>query len=248
MSCNPERVTGYVDEALDAAENAQVEAHLEGCPACREQLASERELRERLRALPPIEPRPGFEDDVRRSLGRGRAGRSRLLPLAAALALAALWVRGAPSFLAWEVARDHTHCFAKAPIPAKIWSSDPLEVTAWFDQQATRLPVIPASARGLQLLGARYCPLGDRIAAHMYFADGKRHLSLFVVAGPARLEGDYATTIFGRPVRLFRAGGTVVALVSEHEEDVEAFRDTFRTTVARLDPPAHPPGPFGATP
>jgi anti-sigma factor RsiW len=249
MSCNPERVTGYVDGALGPAETTEVEAHLEGCLACREQVDAERRLRERMGALPPIELRPGFEADVRRSLQRTRGARPWLLPAAAALALAALWVRGAPSFVAWEVARDHSHCFAKASLPAKIWSSDPLEVTAWFEEQGTRLPVIPASAHGLQLIGARYCPLGDRIAAHLYFAGDRRHLSLFVLAGPARLRGDYATTVFGQPVRLLRAGGTVVALVSKHAEDVEAFRETFRTTVARLEHPGPAtPGTPGLAP
>ena len=242
MSCNPQRVTGYVDDALDPAARAEVEAHLAGCPACRAQVASERELRERLRAPAPVEPRPGFEAEVRGSLRHARGRRpSWLLPLAAAVALAAVWGRGAPSFLAWEVARDHAHCFAKIPVPAELWSSDPLEVTAWFEEQGTRLPVIPASAHGLQLVGARYCPLGDRIAAHLYFGGDKGSLSLFVLAGPARFRGDYATTVFGQSVRLLRAGGTVVALVSEHAEEVDAFRETFRTTVARLADPGPAP-------
>ena len=56
-SCEPEKVTGYVDEALGPAARAEVEAHLASCPDCRQQVGEERDLRARLRALPSPVPR-----------------------------------------------------------------------------------------------------------------------------------------------------------------------------------------------
>jgi hypothetical protein len=85
-------------------------------------------------------------------------------------------------------------------------------------------------------VGARYCPLVDRLAAHVYYANDDRHLSVFVFAGPARFAGyELGTEARGREVRLLRSAGMTVALVSEHSEDVAAFRDHFTTTTALLD-------------
>ena len=94
VSCEPELGTGYVDGALDEATRAAVEAHLAGCPACREQVDFERALRERLRGFAIPEPRPTLETDVRRRL-RPQAPRSvRLLLAIAGTALVAGEWRG----------------------------------------------------------------------------------------------------------------------------------------------------------
>ncbi|HKC11480.1 MAG TPA: hypothetical protein VKI41_05440 [Vicinamibacteria bacterium] len=164
--------------------------------------------------------------------GAGRRLRRALL-LAASLTLLALWGRGAAPFLAWELARDHGRCFAKGQLPAKIWTSEPTEVTAWFEAQGTRFPVIPSGARGLELVGGRYCSLGDRLAAHLYYSGERHHLSLYVISGPARFADSFEATSGGKTVRLLRTAGTTVALVAERAEDVEAFQNTFTTSIAQ---------------
>lgn len=237
MRCESALVTGYVDDALDVPARAELEAHLETCATCREQVAFERDLRARLRALPVPEPRPGFEAAVRRRLAaEGRTRRPWRLLTAAALVLLALWARGSASLVAWEVARDHKHCFGSERLPAKLWSNDPVEVTRWFEAQGTRLPPIPAGVGELGLVGARYCQLVDRVAAHLYYAGEERHLSIFVLSGPARFRDSWATESRGNEVRLLRSAGMTVALVSGRHEDVEAFRAAFTTTVAAIDP------------
>jgi hypothetical protein len=138
--------------------------------------------------------------------------------------------------VAWELARDHDHCFSKARLPARIWSSDPAEVARWFEDQGTAVPPLPEGRRDLTLVGARYCPLLDRLAAHVYYANDDRHLSVFVLAGPARFSGyEWAIETRGRKVRFLRSAGVTVALVSEHADDVDAFRKHFATSTARLD-------------
>jgi anti-sigma factor RsiW len=236
MSCDPEKVTGYVDDALDPAERAAIEAHLAECPSCRQQVSEERHLQAHLRALPIPEPRPAFEGDLRRRL----AARPRVavwaLPLAASLALLALWARGAAPFVAYELARDHVRCFGHAALPAKVWSDDSGVITAWFEGQGTKLPVIPEDVAGLALVGARYCPLLDRFAAHLYYTGGDRHASLFVIRGPARFQDAYEGRIGAQTVLLFRSAGTTVGIVAESSEDVDAFRRKFTTTLAALRP------------
>jgi hypothetical protein len=135
--------------------------------------------------------------------------------------------------VAWELARDHGRCFAKGRLPAKIWTSEPSEVTAWFEAQGTPFPVIPSGAGGLELVGGRYCPLWDRLAAHLYYAGDHHHLSLYVISGPARFADSFEATSGGNTVRLLRTAGTTVALVGERAEDVEAFQNTFTTSIAR---------------
>jgi anti-sigma factor RsiW len=237
VSCEPELVTGYVDGVLGPEDRARLEEHLAACASCRDQAEFERQVGPRLRALPPPEPRPELLEAVRRRLESVRSPRPWLLPVAAAFIGLVLWGRGSPSFVAWEVARDHVHCFGQAHLPARIWSSNPAEVARWFEDQGTAVPPLPEGRRGLVLVGARYCPLVDRLAAHVYYAEEDRHLSVFVLAGPARLSGyELGTAARGREVRLLRSAGMTVAIVAEHAEDVAAFREHFATTRASLAP------------
>jgi anti-sigma factor RsiW len=231
MSCNPERVTAYVDGALDAAGGLELEAHLAACPECRVQAEEEGLLRAQLRELPPPSPSPALEARVRRSLRPPRRASSWLLPLAAGLVALLAWSRGAAPFVAWELSRDHDHCFGRPRLPAKVWSSDPAHVAEWFQGQGTPVPVIPEAAGGLELVGARYCVLLDRRVAHLYYSNGDHHLSLFLVPGPVRdFSGERRPR--GNFVRLLRVGGTTVGLVSEEEHSVEAFRRALSTSVA----------------
>ena len=230
MTCNPERVTAYVDGALDAAHCPELEAHLASCPECQAQAEAERELRARLKALPAPSPAPGLEARVRASL-RPRRTASWLLPLAAGLIALLAWGRGATPFVAWEISRDHDHCFGKRRLPAEVWSSDPAHVTAWLEGRGTSVPAIPDAAGGLELVGARYCGLLDRRVAHLYYTNGERHLSLFLVPGPVRdLSRELRPR--GNFVRLMRVGGTTVGIVSEEEESVEAFKRALSSTLA----------------
>lgn len=236
MTCNAERVTGYVDDALDEASREAIEAHISGCQACREQVESERALRARLRALAPAEPRPTLAADVRRRLRRKPPSASRiLLATAAGLAIAFLWGRGAAPFVAFELAWDHGHCFSKRVLPAQVWSGDPERVAEWFARQGTQIPAVPAAAGGLELVGARYCPLVDRKVGHLYYAGRGRHLSVYAVPGSVRFGRDFLDNPRARVVRLLRVEGQTVGLVGERPEDVAAFERALTSTYARLD-------------
>lgn len=233
MSCNPEKVTGYVDGELEPLAHAEMESHLASCEACSDQAAFERRLREGLRALAGPEPSPGLEEDLRASLARARPSPWRvLLPLAAALAAMALWGAGTPRFVAWELSRDHDHCFEAKQLPAEVWGGHASVVTSWLAQRGAQLPPVPDSAGGLELVGARRCPLADRKVAHLYYAAGDRRLSLFVLPGSVRFDQSYGAVARGKTVRLLRVAGTTVGLVGENAEDVAAFERAFTTTSA----------------
>jgi hypothetical protein len=190
---------------------------------------------------PSAEPRPELLDAVRARVAAVQRSRLWLLPFAAALALVFLWAHGATSFVAWELARDHDRCFGQEKLPARFWSGDATEVARWLKSQGTEVPPLPAGRPALPLVGARYCPLLDRMAAHVYYAGEERQLSLFVFSGPARFAGELDTRARGRAVRLLRSAGSTLALVADREEDVKAFRDELVSATVRLEPPASRP-------
>lgn len=233
MSCDPEAITGYVDDVLEPSVRAALEVHLTACAACQAQVAFEADLRERLRSLPAPEPRPGFEAEVRRRLREPRRSRARVwLAAAAIVAALMLWGRGTAPFVVWELARDHAHCFGFRPLPAEVWSNDPAYVQNWFEKAGTPLPLIPDGREGFELVGGRDCSLLDRSVAHLYYVSGDRHVSLFAVPGQARFGRSYHMTAQGVSVHLLRVTNTVIGIASEHESDVLALEQAFVTTMA----------------
>jgi hypothetical protein len=161
-----------------------------------------------------------------------------LAPVAAAAIIVGLWARGLPSFVAWEVARDHQRCFGRRQLPARVWSADSAEVREWLESRGTPTPLLPSHANEAELVGARYCPLADRIAAHVYYGSGGEGLvSVFVLSGPARFGGGWTGTARGLHVRLLRAVGRPLAVVGESEADVAATARAFTATVATASPP-----------
>jgi anti-sigma factor RsiW len=238
LSCDAERVTGFVDGELEPEVAAAVAAHLSTCDACRAQANDERALRARLRELPAPDFPDDLEERVRALLRRRRMAVARwALPLAAVL-LAGLWVRGHAPFVAWELARDHDHCFSRPRLPARVWSDDPAVVDEWFVRQGTRLPRLPTGAGGLALVGARFCPLPDVSSApHVYYVSAASHLSVFLVPHGVRVDGRFAAATRGRAVRLLRVGRDVVGIVGEREAEVQAFETALLPLfAARLEP------------
>ena len=160
-----------------------------------------------------------------------------LAVVAGALVLFGLWARGLPAFVAWEVAGDHQRCFGRRHLPARVWSSDPAEVQDWLESRGTPAPPLPKEAGQATLAGARYCPLSDRVAAHVYYGgDGSGLVSVFLLSGPARIGDGWSGTARGLHVRLVRAAGRTLAVVGESEEDVATTARSFATTVASAAP------------
>ena len=231
--CDPVRVTAYVDGALAAADRQQVEAHLAGCPRCRAQVDAERMVASAVRGLPAPPLPHGLAARVRRRSRKPVALRRRVwMPALAAMLVIALVGRGSSAFVAWEVALDHAHCFGKPRVPAQVLTADPMRLTAWFDAQGTELPLVPASAGGLDLVGGRYCRLLDRTVAHVYYGGGEHQLSLFVIPGSVRFQRAFAWNGRGLNVQLIHVAGSNVALVSSDAPSVAVFRRSLERTIA----------------
>ena len=234
-ACDGTRVTAYVDGVLPAEARAEVEAHLATCPPCREQEAFERGLRERMRALPAPELPPALEARVRREIRRRPVPAAvRWLPLAAGLALAVLWGRGAaplrrlgararpcPLLRAGEAARARsgppTAARSRSGTGSEArtcrCSPPPREESSWW---------AAASARSSTGKSPTFTTRAK-----------KRHLSVFVVPGPARFASGFVTRKAGENVRLLHTAGVTLALVSEDAETVDAFSRALSMTPGR---------------
>jgi hypothetical protein len=169
-----------------------------------------------------------------------RGGALRALAfVAASLFLLGLWARGLPAFVAWEVAADHQRCFGRRHLPARVWSTDPAEVQEWLESRGTPTPPLPREAGQSALVGARYCPLSDRVAAHVYYGgEGSGLVSVFVLSGPARIGDGWSGTARGLHVRLLHAAGRTLAVVGESEADVAETARSFEVTIATVSDPA----------
>ena len=233
MTCDPVRVTGWVDGALPEDEGASIEAHVAACATCQAQVDAERTISAALRTVAAPELPRGLSDRVRARARTPATLRKRVwVPAVAALLAVALWVRGAPAFVSLQASLDHAHCFGRERVPAQIFTSDPMRLAAWYQEEGWEIPLVPASAGGLELVGGRYCRFADRKVAHVYYSDHKRQLSLYVVPGYVRGEGPFVWQRGGMRVNILPVAGTKVALVSDDAPSVESFRRTFERTVA----------------
>lgn len=235
MTCDPERVTGFVDGELPEGLAAEVAAHLETCRGCRAQAEGERELRSRLLRLPAPELPARLEARVREARRKrplAERGMRWALPLAAVLLLG-VWLRGYAPFVAWDLARDHRHCFSRQPLRAQVSSGEPRAVAAWFDERGTELPQLPKRLGELALVGGRYCPLASlSTAAHVYYRSASSQLSVFVVPHGVRLDDRLASRARGDSVRLLQLEGQVIGIVGGREADVRAFETALRPLFA----------------
>jgi hypothetical protein len=139
------------------------------------------------------------------------------------------------------VARDHERCFGRRLLPARVWSPDPPEVRDWLESRGTPTPFLPSHADEAELVNARYYPLADRVAAHVYYKNrGDRPVSIFLLSGPTRIRNGWSGRTRGLHVRLLRAVGRTVAVVGEDEAAVAATARFFSFTMAASPLPTPP--------
>ncbi len=159
-----------------------------------------------------------------------------LLLMAAAFLVTGLWFQGRPEFVAWQLARDHKRGLSERP-GSRVWSSEPAVVEQWLEDRGTPIPPLPTRLGEAALVGARYCALVDRVAAHVVYEGERSDVSVFVVSGPLRAPTAWAATMEGLHLGFIRSAGRTIAILGEDEADVSAALRSFATTFATLDPP-----------
>lgn len=220
VSCEPERITGYVDGALEGTERLRRAAHLEGCAACQAQLGFETRVRQALRALPALEPSAVLEARVRGSLHGRRRVAPWTLPVAAGLVLGILWSGGSSPVLAGQLVQDHANCHSVRSLALDEEGDADAPPSA---SEAAELRSLPREVRGLTLAAASVCELGNgALVLHVQYVGQQRRVSLFVGEG-ARFRRSYSGRVGGSDVRLASSGGRIIGLVGEDHDDLDAF-------------------------
>jgi anti-sigma factor RsiW len=187
----------FVEGVNEACDRANIEAHLEACPACREGVDAERTAHELVRAR--RHELRGVAPDRLRARCAAAAAPARLigqpvayrpwfrLSMAATLVLAGSFVlllglgRGVESYAA-QLAADHVKCFTFPP------ATPTADVAAlgrsW--QEANGWPLRIAAGgtddpEGLELVGLRRCGSTQGRVAHLLYRWRSEPLSVYVL-------------------------------------------------------------------
>ena len=223
-------VTPYVDGEVSPDERAVVDAHLAGCPPCRQRTAAERSARETVRTR---FSRPCAPDDLRARcraaalLAQPSSTRSpwrtvRSLSIAAAVILIAGGVALytltglSPSVLAAQLTLDHVTCFAVHETDETITARAGEDHYARQYGEAITLPR-SADAAGLQLVGVRRCYCAEGAAAHVMYRLNGLPVSLYMIRDSSRTRA--AADLFGHDTVIWSAQGTTYALVSREPRE-----------------------------
>jgi len=238
-------VTPYVDGELDAANRAEVDAHLRVCPPCHSRVAAERNVKELLQTRKAVFQQQGAPPALRAKCAgiAGTAGfkartaarpaqsstwRTRLTPYALAASLVVI-VGGAFLYeltdrsvrvLAAELTADHVKCFGLNRLLGTHEAASVVEGSigssfAW----PLHLPEGPERA-GLELVGARPCLYGEGRIAHIMYRHNGHPVSVFMLPKTSRAEA--LVDVMGHEAAVWSIGDrTFVLIAREPRGEVE---------------------------
>ena len=119
-----DEITSYLSETLEPPERAAFEAHLRGCEECRQELAAQKALFDRVNQVLAVKPKRTIEEQVARfekMVAAERAttpNKKRWRAPAWAIGLAAAVATAAAAMLGtWELAAPQLEHMANAPRP-----------------------------------------------------------------------------------------------------------------------------------
>ena len=230
-------VTPYVDGELDAANRAEVDAHLRVCPPCHSRVAAERNVKELLQTRKAVFQQQGAPPALRAKCAgiAGTAGfkartaarpaqsstwRMRLTPYALAASLVVI-VGGAFLYeltdrsvrvLAAELTADHVKCFGLNRLLGTHEAASVVEGSigpsfAW----PLHLPDGPERA-GLELVGARPCLYGEGRIAHIMYRHNGHPVSVFMLPKTSRAEA--LVDVMGHEAAVWSIGDRTFVLIA----------------------------------
>ena len=247
----------WVDNELDLRGSLEVEDHLAGCPACREQERSIRELQASARAnLTRYPLPPGLEGRLRAALRpeepsvaapeaavsapvphRARRGRTwaALAPVAAAAAVLivsapSLWPRPTGGSIEDAVIVAHVRSLLANHL-TDVASSDQHTVKPWFQGKLDySVSVTDFAAEGFPLVGGRLDYVEDAPAAALVYRRAQHVINLFV--WPSRTAGDQPVQRLSRrgysAYRWSRDGMSYWAVSDVNDADLKTFVELAR--------------------
>ena len=250
MSACPDQellLGGLVDNELDAANIALVEAHVARCPGCREELerlqavrsllsadgvrdAAPEALRRRIASLPELAPRAANENRLPSWLAPGLAG-----ALAASLAMVALVPPATTAAVDQELVSSHVRSLQPGHL-TDVQTTNQHIVKPWFNGKIDFAPPVPELAdQGFPLAGGRLDSIGGKTVAALVYHRRLHTVNLFVWRGNSRNRTEVED---GFALAEWSEDGLRFAAVSDIPlADLRQFELLYRSR-AGLDQPA----------
>ena len=217
---------GLVDNELDAANVAMVEAHVARCEGCREQLERLQAVRNLLRSegvrhsapaalsrriasMPELAaPRASNDNRLLRWLGPGVIG-----ALAASLALVTLMPPGADSVVEQEIVSSHVRSLQPGHL-TDVQTTNQHIVKPWFNGRIDFSPPVPELAdQGFPLAGGRLDSINGKTVAAIVYHRRLHTVNLFI--WPARDAAERSFVKDGFTVKEWSRNGLRFAAVSD---------------------------------
>jgi anti-sigma factor RsiW len=230
---------GLVDNELDAANIAMVEAHVARCDGCREELerlqamrsllrahevryAAPESLSRRIAALPELAPPKSANDNrLLRWLGPGLVG-----ALAALFAMVAFIPPGADSIVDQEIVSSHVRSLQPGHL-TDVQTTNRHIVKPWFNGRIDFSPPVPELAdAGFPLAGGRLDSIDGKTVAAIVYHRRLHTVNLFV--WPAKDAAKRSFVKDGFAVTEWSRNGLRYAAVSDiPPADLQQFHKLF---------------------
>jgi anti-sigma factor RsiW len=229
---------GLVDNELDAANVAMVEAHVARCEGCREELDRLQALRNLLRsdgvrhtapesltrriaAMPELSPKVANDNRVVRWLAPGLIG-----AVAASLAMVTLLPPGTNSVVDQELVSSHVRSLQPGHL-TDVQTTNQHIVKPWFNGRIDFSPPVPELAdQGFPLAGGRLDSIDGKTVAAIVYHRRLHTVNLYV--WPAKDAAERSFVKDGFTVTEWSRNGLRYAAVSDiPAAELQQFRKLF---------------------
>lgn len=229
---------GLIDNELDAANIAMVEAHVARCEGCREELerlqsvrnllrqdgvrhSAPESLTRRIAAMPELAPKAANDNRILRWLGPGVAG-----ALAASLAMVTLSPPNADTIVDQEIVSSHVRSLQPGHL-TDVQTTNQHIVKPWFNGKIDFSPPVPELAdAGFPLAGGRLDSLDGRTVAAIVYHRRLHTVNLYV--WPAKDAAERSFVKDGFAVTEWSRNGLRYAAVSDiPAAEVKQFHQLF---------------------
>ncbi len=230
---------GLIDNELDAANVAMVEAHVARCDGCREELERMQALRNLLRsdgvrhtapetltrriaAMPELAPRAANDNRILRWLGPGVAG-----ALAASLAMTMFIPPSADTVVDQEIVSSHVRSLQPGHL-TDVQTTNQHIVKPWFNGKIDFSPPVPELADvGFPLAGGRLDSIDGKTVAAIVYHRRLHTVNLYV--WPAKDAAERSFVKDGFAVTEWSRNGLRYAAVSDiPPAEVRQFHQLFQ--------------------